>query len=98
MDASEAADLMAYPMIKLKLDGDGAWPDLREYGEPGHSGVVFHAQSAEMATLEHGMESGAPSITMRFDLPGGNVVLWETSLKLMLTTLDAVVARHGDPR
>ena len=85
---------MAYPMIKLKLDGDGVWPDLRDYDR----GLVFHPNEAEMATLEHGMESGAPSITMRFNLPNGDVVLWETSLRLMLTTMDTIVARHGDPR
>ncbi len=79
------------PMIKLILDGDGAWPDLEHR-------AVKQVSSMSMSVLKHGMSSGRPSVAIRLDLPGGDVVVAETSLRALLTTVDAIVARYGDPR
>jgi ABC-type uncharacterized transport system permease subunit len=40
------------------------------------------AAPIEVALLRGGMQSGAPSVTLRLDLPDGRVVLTETSLAL----------------
>jgi hypothetical protein len=78
--------------LKFEVDGDGCWPDLA--GKKIHN--VTDAMS--IAGLSNGMGSGAPSVSIRFDLEDGSVVIGQTSLKLFLTTADALKARFGDPR
>ena len=64
------------PVIKLLLDGDGAFKDL-----VGREANVIHLTSPfTVAVLDGGMESGAPSLAIRLDLPDGRVVVQETSL------------------
>jgi hypothetical protein len=81
--------------LSLILHGDLAFPELKD--KP-----VIHlgndAPPIVIAGLEHGTESGAPSIVMRLDLPDGQTVLAETTLKLFLTAADALRTRFGDPR
>ncbi len=73
--------------IVIKLQGDGAWPDLK--------GKVGTDQVIHLAALSAGMTSGRPSIMLRFDLPDGRTVLAETSLRLLLTAAEAFRARYG---
>jgi hypothetical protein len=84
-----------HPYIELKLDGEGAWPDLVEKREHGE---LIHVGGFELGALEAGMESGRPSIAIRIDLPDGRVVIAESSLRLFLTAYEALVIRFGDPR
>ena len=81
--------------IKVILDGDNAWPDLR--GKVGTSQVIHLAEGADIqvAALDGGMTSGRPSVAIRFGLPDGRVVLAETSMRLFLTTARAFAARYG---
>jgi hypothetical protein len=77
--------------LKIILDGEGAWPDLK-------GRIVHHATTFEVAALASGMTSGSPSVGIRIDLPDGSAVMAETSLKLFLTAADALRGAHGDPR
>lgn len=81
--------------LTIKLDGDGAWPDL---GHRTEAGLVLEARSIEIAGLAGGMASGKPSVMIRIDRPDGRVTIAETSLALLLTAADALKARYGDPR
>lgn len=85
------------PRVTLRLEGDGAFEDVLETAEE-----IIYLTSDEfemrVAALESGMQSGAPSIAFGFQLPDGKYVIFDTSLKIMLTTLEAIVARYGDPR
>jgi hypothetical protein len=67
------------PVINVHLDGDGCWPDLagREIIELGDNAPI------EMAFLPGGMKSGRPSVTIRFNLPDGRVVLAQTSYEVL---------------
>jgi hypothetical protein len=84
-----------HPYLTLKLDGDGAWPDLVEKRERGE---LIHVTGFELGALAAGMGSGLPSIALRIDLPDGRVVIAESSLRLFLTAYEALVIRFGDPR
>ena len=87
------------PTIVLKLNGDGAHPDLA--GKIGTDQVVHLGNEAppiQLSGLENGMSSGKPSVMIRLDLPDGRTVLAETSLALLLIAADAFKARFGDPR
>lgn len=77
--------------LDIVLNGDGCWPELSDRD-------VAKGERVAMAALGAGMVSGAPSVTIRIDLPDGRVVLAATSLKLLLTAADAFRARYGDPR
>jgi hypothetical protein len=71
------------PGMKIILDGDNCWPDLKE------KGFVELEQDLEIAMLQSGMASGAPSVSMRFELPDGRTMLAQTSLKLFLSAARA---------
>ena len=81
--------------IMVILDGDNAWPDLR--GKVGTPAVIHLAEGADIqvAALDGGMTSGRPSVTLRFGLPDGRVVLVETSMRLFLAMARAFAARYG---
>lgn len=81
--------------LELKLDGDGAWPELAEAIQ---NNLVAKAVRLHVAGLRGGMVSGKPSVTLRLDLDDGTFAIAETSLALFLMTADALKARYGDPR
>ena len=82
-----------HPSIDLRLEGDGCWADLA-----GAADRIIHTTHLSLAALAQGMTSGKPSVLFRFDLEDGRTVMAETSLVALLTAVDAIVARHGDPR
>jgi len=64
------------PVIRVILEGDGALADM-----VGREADVIHLTSPfTVAALAGGMETGAPSLGIRIDLPDGRVVFQETSL------------------
>ncbi len=79
-------------IIHLQLDGDGAFQDLR--GKM--MGVHHLTGDFTIAGLTAGMVSGRPSLVLRFDLPGGQVVLQETSVRVFLAAADTIRAKFGD--
>lgn len=76
--------------IILILDGDNCWPDLLD------KDVILYQGSIGVAALPGGMQSGKPSVTLRFDLPDGRVLIAETSMALFLSAARAFRARYGD--
>jgi hypothetical protein len=81
-------------MVELQVivDGDACWPDLKD------KRIIHAVGGLQLAALKKGMVSGKPSVCFRFELPGGFVLLVETSLALFLTAADTLKAAHGDPR
>lgn len=77
----------------LKLEGDGAWEDLKEDRER-----IIHIPNAliGLACLEGGMTSGKPSLAFRIDLPNGKVVIAETSWNAWRAANAALSARLGE--
>lgn len=81
------------PVINLKLNGENAWPDLQ-----GKS-IIHMGQGApaiEMALLDNGMESGAPSLAMRFDLPDGKALIVETSAQLYCSIARVIMGKYPE--
>ncbi len=79
------------PAMTIILEGDNAWPDLREKPEE----QVIHLQNTiEVTALEGGMASGRTSVAFRFELPDGRSVLAETSLALFLSAARAFQIRY----
>jgi len=85
-----------YDCIQNSLRWDRCWPDLIEKEKAGK--LIEIPGSFEVAVLEGGMDSGAPSVAFRFDLPDGKVVFAQTSLKLFLSAADLFKVKFGDPR
>ena len=81
------------PSVKLTfVDKEPAWPDLK-------GREVYHVNDTiEITGLEKGMQSGKPSVAMRIDFGDDQVLLFETSLAMLLTVADALKAKYGDPR
>lgn len=80
-------------IINLKLDGDGAWPELADQG-------VIHLgndTAIGLAVLPAGMVSGKPSVMFRLDLPDGHVVLAEASWAVLALAVRGIAARYGWP-
>ena len=81
-------------VLKLHLDGDGAFADLADRRDQIielDEGSVMH-----IAGLAGGMASGRPSVMFRFDLPDGRVVIAQTSLALFQVAAAGLTGRYGD--
>ena len=74
--------------LTIKLNGDGAWPELRDHH------VIEPAKPIEVAVLEMGMSSGRPSVAIRIDLPDGQVVVAQTSARLFCAAGRAIAAKY----
>lgn len=77
--------------IKLELDGDGAFADLADKQEK----VIHLTGPFTIAVLKGGMQSGRPSLALRFDLPDGRVIVQETSVLLFLSAADAIKVKFS---
>lgn len=77
--------------LNVTLGGDGAWPDLAGK-EIIH--IANDAPPIRVATLDHGVSSGLPSVAIRFDLPDGRTVVAETSARLFCSAALAIMARY----
>jgi hypothetical protein len=81
--------------LVLKLDGDGAWPDLAgKIDTPQVIHLGNDAKPIEISVLDAGMHSGRPSIMIRLELPDGRTVLAETSARLFCSAGRAVLAKY----
>lgn len=78
--------------LNVVLDGEGVLE-----GTPREL-VVHVIDRITLTGLDGGMSSGKPSVAVIIPLPDGRKVLAETSLALLLTAVDALRARYGDPR
>ena len=88
------------PVIHIKVDGDDAWSDLREWVEnddPRLIQAMGNDTSWQMTLLEGGMQSGDYSVGIRLDLPDGRVVVAETSWALLKTAHLALKAKVEPP-
>lgn len=79
-------------VIELKLDGDGAWPDV----DP-RTAIHLAETTIGMAVLGGGMMSGRESVAFRITLPDGRDVIAETSWRVLATAVRAIAARHRWP-
>lgn len=75
-------------LFSVNLDGDGAWPDLADKTDR-----IVHITDIDVAVLAHGTKGGRPSVAFRMDLPDGQVVFAETTLRLFLTAAAAMKGR-----
>jgi len=76
--------------LDLQLEGDNCWPELKEKG-------FIEGEVSGIAGLPHGTVEGRPSVTVRIELPDGQTVLAETTLRLFLAAARALLARYGNP-
>lgn len=75
--------------MKIHLDGDNCWPDLRDKADK-----IVHVIGLEAAMLLGGTTSGATSVAFRFDLEDGRIVIAETSLALLDTAVQGMRAKE----
>lgn len=80
-------------MIKVNLEGDGCWKDLKS--KINTEDVVWMRDGViQIAALSKGMRSGKPSLSIRFDLPDGKIVISETSMQLFLNAAELLRQRY----
>jgi len=80
------------PIIKLRLDGEGAFSDL--LGRD-NSDIIQRKAPFTVAALARGMKSGHPSLAIRIDLPEKKVLIQETSVAAWLAVARALEAKFG---
>lgn len=84
------------PHVNLRLDGDGCWPDLIQARADGRLIDMMNEDvGIGIALLRGGMLSGNPSVTFRFDLPDGRILITQTSLALLVNSVRAMQVRAG---
>jgi len=80
-------------IIKLNLEGDGCWNDLKD--KINTDQIIWMKDGViHIAALSKGMKSGKPSISIRLNLPDGRVVVAETSMQLFLTAAAAMNIKY----
>ena len=85
------------PTIDLRLDGEGAWPDLNTLKRRGKLLEPNESAPIGLAGLGGGMTSGRASVAFRIDLPDGRVVFTQSSLRLVWNAVKALADRYGEP-
>lgn len=78
------------PTLDIHVDGDNCWTDLREHG-------FTVGKIVAVAALPNGTTEGNPTITFRIELPTGDVVLAETTLRLFGQAAAAFRGAYGEP-
>lgn len=76
-------------IIKVELEGDGAFSDLQDKLDQ----VIHLTGPITIAVLEGGMTSGRPSLAIRIDLPDGKVIVQEASVRAFLAAADVLRAK-----
>jgi hypothetical protein len=79
--------------MTINLNGDNAWPDLRDK-EIIH--IANDAPPIQVAALNGGLASGRPSVAIRIDLPDGRTVVAETTARLFCSAARAIQAKYPD--
>ena len=80
------------PIIKLILEGDGAFSDL--IGKE-KSDIIHRKAPFTVASLAKGMKSGHPTLAIRIDLPDNKVLIQETSVAAWLAVARALEGKYG---
>lgn len=75
------------PILSLNLNGDNAWPDLKD--RPVHN----YNEPIEMVLLDGGMASGKPSVAIRLDIDGGSIIA-QTSAALFVNAARLIEAKY----
>jgi hypothetical protein len=83
--------------LNIIINGDGAWPDITAKRAEGKLIDLMDDPHAKwsLACLPRGTQGGNPTVTARFDLPDGRVILTQTTLKLLKSAVRAFEAAHG---
>ena len=84
------------PVIKISLEGDEAWSDLRallESDDPRLIQAMGEETRWQFVLLKGGMMSGDYSVGLRLDLPDGRHVVAETSWNVLSAAFGAMRAR-----
>ena len=88
------------PGLSIILDGDGCWPDLVDKA-PEQVKWDSHVGIPSIAKLPMGTVQGNDSVALRLDMPNGDVILTQLTMKLFLAAADAFRARmdmEGKPQ
>lgn len=80
------------PQIILELQGDGAWPDLKDREVINIPDDV----PIKIIALPGGMQGGRDSIAIRFDTGEKSSVVAQTSVRLFLQAAAAIRGRFGE--
>ena len=85
------------PSLTMIMTGDNCWPDLQDkLGTDKLIHLGAGSPPIQVALLDAGMQSGRPSVSIRFDLPDGKTVVAETSLRLFAAAARAFAAKYPD--
>lgn len=77
-------------MLRISLDADNAWPDLKEADAP----AVVQGDVQGVALMENATIQGNPTVWVRLELPDGTVVLGQITAKLFCGAAKTFLAKH----
>jgi len=74
--------------LQILLNGDGAWPDMVPE-------KTIKGNLVGVAALAAGMETGRASVSFRVELPDGQLVFCETSMRLFLNAANIFRTKYA---
>ena len=75
--------------LRLFVEGKDAWPDLKDQQ------VIHISKGVQVAGLPSGTQNKSPAVAIRVDLEDGQVVIVETSIRLLYTAVKMLAERYG---
>ncbi len=74
--------------LDIRLDGDGAWPELKDK-------ELIETTLTGVSALAAGTNTGRSSVMLRIDLPDGKVVMAQTTMRLFLNAANLFRIKYG---
>lgn len=80
------------PGLRIIMEGDNCWPDLLQL-PPGKFKWDTHVGDPSLARLRGGTTGGNDSVALRLDMPEGEVIVTQFTMKLFLQAADVFRTR-----
>lgn len=84
------------PAMEVRFEGVSVTDQLAKDGRELIDVTGPDGPPIQVVVIQGGMESGAPSVLLRIDLPDGKSVVAETSARLFVSAGRMIKARYGD--
>lgn len=79
--------------VTIHISGEGVWPDLKDKQA---QGKLVQTDHIEVTAIANGTVAGRPAVGFRVELPDGQTVFAQMTMRELFGVVTAFRARYGD--